>query len=72
MQGSLTWRGAQMDLSGAIELLRKNYEKALKLHYVQNPLAWALYHTWKTVDTEKRGEREANERNDNNYHNSAH
>lgn len=41
-----------MTLEDAIELLRKEYEKASNTHYVNRPLAWALYHTWKKVDNE--------------------
>ena len=44
------------NLDEAVELLRKNYEKAKVTPYVQRPLAWALYQTWKTVDVEKKGE----------------
>ena len=36
-------------LDEAIELLRAEYEKALRTKYVVNPLAWALYHTWEKV-----------------------
>lgn len=37
-------------LEKAIELLCAEYEKAMNLEYVRNPLAFALYHTWKKVD----------------------
>jgi hypothetical protein len=36
-----------------IELLRKEYERAKNMEYVQKPLAWALYQVWKKVDTMK-------------------
>lgn len=39
-----------MDLDKAIELLKSEYERAKKLEFVKNPLAYALYHTWKKVD----------------------
>ena len=37
-------------LDDAIETLRKQYERAKKLDFVKNPLAYALYHTWKLYD----------------------
>ncbi len=40
-----------MTLENAKELLDEEYEKAKKLEYVQNPLAFALYQVWKKVDT---------------------
>ena len=43
----------EMKLQTAITLLEANYEKAQNLEYVQRPLAWALYHTWKEVDSAK-------------------
>lgn len=39
-----------MTKESVIELLEKNIEKAQKLEYVRQPLAWALYQTWKEVD----------------------
>ena len=36
-----------------IELLEQEYEKAKNLEYVRDPLAYALYHTWKKVDERK-------------------
>jgi hypothetical protein len=44
-----------MTLKKAIELLEAEYERAKKLEYVHNPLAWALYQVWKKVD-EMKGE----------------
>lgn len=44
-----------MTLEHAITLLQKQYEEAKKSPYVKNPLAWALYHTWKMADKERRG-----------------
>lgn len=38
------------ELEQAIEMLRKEYEKASNTRYVKNPLSWALYHVWKKVD----------------------
>ncbi len=39
-----------MTLEKAIELLKAEYEEAKKQEWVQKPLAYALYHTWKKVD----------------------
>ena len=49
----------EMLVEEAVELLQKNFEKAKVTPYVQRPLAWALYQTWKAVDGGmKGGERE--------------
>lgn len=37
-------------LDRAIEMLRVQYEKALQMEFVRNPLAYALYQTWKIID----------------------
>ena len=42
-----------MTLEQAIELLRKEYERAKNLEYVKKPLAWALYQVWKKADRAK-------------------
>lgn len=42
------------ELRKAVDLLHKNYEKALNSSYVRNPIAWALYHTWKKMDENNR------------------
>lgn len=44
-----------MTFDEVVELLRSEYEKAKKLDFVQRPLAYALYKTWKIVD-KKRGQ----------------
>ena len=41
------------DLEKAIKLLKVQYEVAKKLEWVHNPLAYALYQTWKEVDGQK-------------------
>ena len=41
-----------MDLEKAIALLKKEYEAAQLKPFVQRPLAYALYQTWKKVDRE--------------------
>lgn len=43
------------ELRKAVELLHKNYEKALNSSYVRNPIAWALYHTWRETDEKTDG-----------------
>lgn len=40
-----------MTLEKAIEMLREEYERALKMEYVKKPLAWALFQVWKKVDS---------------------
>lgn len=45
----------EKQIEEAVELLRKNFEKAKVTPYVQRPLAWALYQTWKTVDRGMKG-----------------
>ena len=39
-----------MTLEKAIKMLKEEYEEAQKQKWVQNPLAYALYHTWRKVD----------------------
>lgn len=41
----------QMTLERAIERLREQYERAEKLEYVHNKVAWALYQVWKEADS---------------------
>ena len=38
------------DINKAIKLLQEQYENALKLDWVHNKIAYALYHTWKIFD----------------------
>ena len=40
------------ELRKAVNQLQIEYEKALQLPFVRNPLAYALYHVWKAVDRE--------------------
>ena len=49
-----------MTLEKAIEILKAEYERALKLEWVHNPIAYALYQTWKKADNykSKRGDRD--------------
>lgn len=37
-------------LDDVVEVLTNNYEDALKMEHVVNPLAYALYYTWKHYD----------------------
>lgn len=42
-------------LEEAKKLLDEEYERAKRLEYVKNPLAFALYQVWKKTDGEKGG-----------------
>lgn len=47
--------GRIVDKSGitdVVKMIEAEYEKAIKLDYVKNPLAFALYAVWKKVDKE--------------------
>lgn len=44
-----------MKYESALGILETTYEKAKLLKYVHNPVEWALYQTWKTVDRSDRG-----------------
>ena len=39
-----------MDLEQAIKLLESEYERAKKLEWVRDPLAYALYRVWRKVE----------------------
>jgi hypothetical protein len=39
-----------MTLEQAIEMLKSEYERAKKLDFVINPLAYALHQVWKKAD----------------------
>ena len=41
-----------MTLKKAIKLLEEEYERAKKLDWVRNPLAYALFKVWRMSDTE--------------------
>ena len=43
-----------MTLDDVIEMLKKEYERAKGLEYVFDPLAFALYSTWKKVDKRRK------------------
>ena len=38
------------DLDKAIKVLKEQYEKAKKIGWIINPIAYALYQTWKIFD----------------------
>lgn len=38
------------ELTKAIKVLKEQYEKAKKKDWVRNPIAYALYQTWKIFD----------------------
>jgi hypothetical protein len=42
-----------MTLKKAKALLEEKYKRACELKYVDDPVAWALYHTWKAADKER-------------------
>ena len=38
------------EIEKAIEMLKAEYERASTLSFIRNPIAYALYHTWKRFD----------------------
>lgn len=48
-----TKQSVPADLQKVVTLLEQQYERACKLDYVYNPLAWALHQVWKKVDKQK-------------------
>ena len=45
-----------MTFEKAKKLLEEEYERAKKLEWVHDPLAYALYQVWKKADTRKERE----------------
>ena len=43
---------AQMTLEKAVNLLVAEYERALRLEFIRNPIAYALFRVWKKADRE--------------------
>lgn len=43
----------EIALEKALEMIRAKYEKALKLEYVKNKVAWAVYHAWREISEGK-------------------
>lgn len=44
-----------MTLEQAVKRLESEYERAKKLKWIYNPLAYALYQVWREVDAKKSG-----------------
>ena len=42
-----------MTLEKAIKMLEEEYERANRLEFVRNPLAYALYRVWKKANAER-------------------
>ena len=38
----------------AVEILKRNYDRALSIGYVKMQIAWALYKTWQFFDSRAR------------------
>lgn len=43
-----------MRIETAEKKLREEYERAKKLKFIRDPVAWALYQVWKEADAEPR------------------
>lgn len=39
------------ELGNAIEILMEEYEKTRNNTFIHNPVAWALYHTWRRIES---------------------
>lgn len=37
----------------AIKKFQEYYDRATKMSFIRNPVAWALYQTWKDADRER-------------------
>lgn len=46
-----------MNICEAVIKLNEYYEEAKRYDYVEKPLSWALYHTWKDSEKEEEYER---------------
>lgn len=44
-----------MRIETAEKKLREEYERAKKMEFVRDPVAWALYQVWKKADAEPNG-----------------
>ena len=42
-----------MTLEKAVKMLEEEYDRAKKLEYVRNPLAFALHRVWRKADEER-------------------
>lgn len=54
----MTERDETMTLEKAIKMLEDEYERAKKMDYVRNPIAYALHQVWKMADCESEATRE--------------
>ena len=52
-----------MTLEQAIKALETEYERAKKLEWVYNPLAYALHRVWRKADTSKQGRPRKDDKN---------
>ena len=41
---------SRLTVYDAMSLVKRLYEKAITLEYVQKPISWALYQAWKEFD----------------------
>ena len=41
------------ELIRAVEILKEEYEKTKNNPYIYNPIAWALFHAWKRIDSRR-------------------
>ena len=48
-------RKVKLNLEKALKMVETEYERAKKLDFVFNPLAYALYQVWKIADDQKGG-----------------
>ena len=56
MADKITEKGNRMnDFDKVIEDLKKNYETSKRLSFVNDPVAHALYQTWKEYDGKRSG-----------------
>ena len=39
------------ELIRAVEILKEEYEKTTNKTFIHNPIAWALYHTWRRIES---------------------
>lgn len=42
-----------MEIEKAIVVLKEKYEEAMEKEYIRDPVAWALYQTWKEAERER-------------------
>lgn len=47
-----------MKLTYAIKLLKKNYDRAIRLEAIEKPVSWALFQTWREIDRREKPRKE--------------